>query len=620
MSTAFGKLEARPSPASRSVAGVASFGGGWWAVAALFLYSVMAIAMFSSTWVHPTTWSIGLAGDPQQIMWFLSWPPFAVTHGHNPLFTNYIDYPGGVNLMWNTAALLPGLVLGPITSLGGFVLTWNVLMTAAIALSAWTGYLLIHHFVPSPLAAGAGGLLYGFSPYMTAHSLGHPHATLAFMPPMILMLLDEIVRVQRRRPIISGSLLGVAGAAQLLIGEEMLATIALVAVLLLCLAIALFHEQVMPRINHALRSLAFAAAVFAVLAAVPIGFQFLGPQHLRGVVHEPNLYVTDAWGFLVPTKLLMFAPASTKAFSDLFSGSNPVESNSYIGVLLCLLLAFIVLRYWRLPEIRLAALGAALVAILSMGVTIHLDGRATSIPVFTLGLLFPILQRFLPGRTMLYLTFFGWLALWKLPVWSNILPSRLMVYFYLLAGLLIAVWLNDLRTRQLAARSVGWLMTAASLVLLVPTLPFPSNPSPVPDFFSSSAAARIPAGSVALVIPYSVAADARAMVWQAQTGMRFRMPEGYAFIPDIPNGARLSPPPSTTQDELIAVASGVASPLSDDRRQQILNELKSWNVQTVIVGPMVNEQGEVDLLTALLGRPPELVEGVYVWWQVDTAP
>jgi len=287
-------------------------------------------------------------------------------------------------------------------------------------------------------------------------------------------------------------------------------------------------------------------------------------------------------------------------------------------VLLLLLLAFIVIRYWRLPEVRLAALGAALVAILSMGVTIHLDGRATSIPVFALGLVFPLLQRYLPGRVMLYLTFFGWLGLSKLPVWSNILPSRLMVYFYLLAGLLIAVWLNDLRTWQPAARSVGWLATAASLVLLMPALPYPSTPNSVPAFFSSPAASRIPLGSVALVVPYSSAADSRAMVWQAQTGMRFRMPEGYAFIP-APSGARLSPPASATQDQLIAVASGLAGPLTADRSRQILGELKSWNVQTVIVGPMVNEQGEIDLLTALLGRPPELVGDVYVWWQVDAA-
>jgi len=620
MSTAFTKVTAKSSPTPPPVTRATNRRGAWWAVAALFVYSCLAMGMFWTSWADPTKRSIGLAGDPQQIMWFLSWPIFAVTHGHNPLFTNYIDYPGGVNLMWNTAALLPGVVLGPLTHLAGFVLTWNVLMTAAIALSSWTAYLLILRFVPNRLAAGVGGALYGFSPYMTAHSLGHPHATLAFMPPVILLLLDEIVRVQRRSALLPGALLGVAGAAQLLIGEEMLATAALFVALLLCIAMAQFPDQVRPRLGHAVRGLACAAGVFCVLAAAPIGFQFLGPQHLRGVVHEPNLYVTDIWSFIVPTKLLMFAPASTTAFSDLFSGSNAVESNSYVGVLLGLLLAFVVLRYWRLPEVRLAALGAALIAILSMGVTIHLDGRATFMPVFALGLVFPLLQRYLPGRLMLFLTFLGWLALAKLPVLSNILPSRLTVYFYLLAGLLIAVWLNDLRTWQTGARWTGWLVTAASLVLLVPALPYPSSPNAVPAFFSSPAVSQIPPGSVALVIPYSAAADSRAMVWQAESGMRFRMPEGYAFIPDTPAGARLSPPPSATQDELIAVAAGLAGPLTDDRRRQILSELKSWKVQTVIVGPMVNEQAEVDLFTALLGRAPEMVDDVYVWWGVNTAP
>jgi hypothetical protein len=31
---------------------------------------------------------------------------------------------------------------------------------------------------------------------------------------------------------------------------------------------------------------------------------------------------------------------------------------------------------------------------------------------------------------------------------------------------------------------------------------------------------------------------------------------------------------------------------------------------------MTNEQQEVDLFTTLLGRPPELVDGVNVWWDV----
>jgi hypothetical protein len=617
MSTAVAKVEATRSPAPTNVTSLGRRGG---AAAALVAYTCLAVAMFSSSWVNPTTLSIGLTGDPQEIMWFLGWPPFAITHGLNPLFTNYIDYPGGVNLMWNTSELLPGLVLGPLTSLGGFVLAWNVLMTAAVALSAWTAFLLIRRFVPNQVAAGVGGLLYGFSPYMTAHSLGHPHATLAFMPPILLLLLDEIVRVQRRRPLVSGLLLGVAAAAQLLIGEEMLATAALAAFLLLCLAVGLFPDQFRSRINHAARALVAAGVVFAVLVAVPVGFQFFGPQHLRGVVHTPNAYVSDALSFLVPTDLFLVAPAPAIRISRHFIGGNAVETNSYIGVLLFLLLAFIVVRYWRRPEVRLAALGSALIAILSMGVTIHLASRASSIPVFAFGLVFPLLQRYLPGRLMLYLTVFGWLALSRFPVLDNVLPSRLMVYFYLLAGLLLAVWLDDLRTWQPTARRLGWLAMAAALVLLVPALPFPSTTNTMPAFFAGAGATQIPPDSVALVIPYSTSGDARAMVWQEKAGMRFRMPEGYAFIPDaLPAGSRLSPPPSATQTQTIAVANGHADPMTDETRQQILSELTSWHVQTVMVGPMINQQQEVDLFTSVLARPPQLVDDVYVWWGVGAS-
>src|SRR3982074_1225462 len=101
------------------VTNVPRFGRRWSAAAALVIYTALAAAMFSSTWVHPATWSVGVPGDAREFVWFLSWPPFAVTHGDNPLFTNYIDYPGGVNLMWNGSVLLPAVVLGPLTNLGG---------------------------------------------------------------------------------------------------------------------------------------------------------------------------------------------------------------------------------------------------------------------------------------------------------------------------------------------------------------------------------------------------------------------------------------------------------------------------------------------------------------------
>lgn len=589
------------------------------ALVILLVYVAMAVALFSKTWVHPTSWSIGTTGDPQEIMWFLGWGSFAVTHGQNPLFSTFIDFPTGVNLMWNGSMILPSAVLTPVTLLGGPVLAFNVLTTAALALSAWTGFLLIARFVPNSAAAAVGGALYGFSPFMTAHSLGHPHITAAFVPPLLFLLLDDIVRVQRRSPMVSGMLLGLAGAAQLLIGEEVLATAGFVGLLVLCLVIALRRIEVRPRIGHAIRGFAFGALTFAVLAAIPLGFQFLGPQHVTSKVllHEANVYVSDALSFFIPTRLFLLAPQRALAVSDRFSG-NVVEMNSYVGLILAALLAFIAVRFWPLLEVRLAALGAVLIAILSMGITIHYAGDASRFPVFTLGLVFPLLQRFLPGRLMLYLTFLGWLALSRLPVLVNILPSRLMLYFYLLAGLLLSVLLNDVASRAPRVRWFGRAIVALALIPLLPALPYPSTPEPIPAFFTNGAASDIAPGSVALVIPLAAGQNARAMLWQAAAGMPFRMPEGYAFIPDLPpNGERLDPPPSATQDQVRAVAAGTAGALSDEVRSRMLADLASWHVKTVVIGPMTNEQAEVDLFASLLGRSPQQSGGVFVWNHVD---
>ena len=90
------------------------------------------------------------------------------------LASDYLNHPDGINLMWNTWLPLPGLLLSPLTLLFGPVLTFNVLVTLAYGLSAWSAYLAIHRYVPSHGAAACGGLVYGFSPAMVGHS-HHPN-------------------------------------------------------------------------------------------------------------------------------------------------------------------------------------------------------------------------------------------------------------------------------------------------------------------------------------------------------------------------------------------------------------------------------------------------------------
>ena len=573
-------------------------------VLTLFLYVVVAVVLFGSAWSHPTYLSIGAAGDPELFMWLLAWVPYSISHGLNPLFTDYLIYPQGANLTWTLIPIVPGLVFAPVMVALGPVLTYNLVMTLALASSAWCAYLAIHRLLGDRVGAVLGGLVFGFSPYMLAHSLGHPNLVICFTPPLALLILSELFVWQRRPSWLIGLSLGLLGVVQLLTTPEILFTTAVIGSLGVAVLAAMRPREIRPRLRHALTGLGVALAVFLPLAALPVGFQFLGPQHVSGVVREQDVYVTDVLNFIVPTKVMLLAPHQLESLNHAWTGDD-AEWNAYIGVPLVGLLAFIAARWWSTLLVRWAAIFAVLIAVLSLGPHLHLAGK---------------IHFHLP---------LPWLVLQKLPVFDNVLPARLMLYFYLLAGVAFAFFVREMRRGVNGwRRGAGWVATALSFVVLLPALPWVTTPNPVPAFFTSSAVTKIPDGSAALVAPFSTAPGFQLgpgqdsatypMLWQLASGMRFRMPEGSLIVPDfngLPTGGR--PPQSLTQSLMIAIQQGRPAPdLVGGFQEEVLSDLRRWRVQTVIVGPMFNQRAMLDFFTALLGRPPEQVDGVFVWWGV----
>ncbi|HSR25126.1 MAG TPA: hypothetical protein VLW53_16345, partial [Candidatus Eisenbacteria bacterium] len=354
--------------------------------------------------------------------------------------------------------------------------------------------------------------------------------------------------------------------------------------------------------------------------AWPVAFQLGGPQHLSGTPHEQNVYVNDLLGFWVPSEIQWIAPSRLLRISARFTG-NSSEWNSYLGVPLTLLLGFTVLRWWRNGWVRVAALSGCVVAILSLGVTLHVGGSVKPwLPVFALSLGFLVLPRAVPARALVLVTFAGWLALSKLPLLTSLLPARLMLLVYLLVGLVVAVFVDGLAGLGWRRLALGAGALALALAPLAPRLPYPTTQFQVPAFFApGGAVGRVPEGSVALIAPVTTYDDVDAMLWQASSGMRFRMPEGYLFVPaPPPAGSQVNTPPSETAKALVDVRYGRGSPIGDESvRRSMRAELTAWHVRTVVVGPMVNRDATVALLTWVLGRPPELADGVYVWWDVD---
>jgi len=549
-------------------------GNAWIALAA---YSLLAILVFSSTWVDPAGRWIGSPKDPQLFIWYLGWIPHQLSQGLNPLFTDYLSYPAGVNLMWNTSMIFPAIVLWPVTALLGPVVAYNLLITAGIALSAWLGFLAARRFVDRDLPCFLAGLLYGFSPGLIAQALGHPHVVVALFPPLALLLGDEILLRRRMRPAMAGALAGVAAGLQLLTGEELLAVTLLIAALAVALLALTHRDQVRSSLPYVGTAAASALVVFIVLAAYPLGFQFFGPQRVSGSVQGPDVYVSDLLAFFLPANLIHFT-------------GNATENDAYVGLPLLALFAGGLALGWRVPRIRWIGLMTGIVAVLSLGPHLHVDGFVTPI--------------WLP-----------WALVARLPLMENALPARLMTIGFLGVGIVVAY----AGARAMTATR-EWRYATAALVLfglpIVPLIMYPNEAATVPVFFSAGGdVEKIPPGSVVLVTPFSSKESTDAMYWQAVADYRFRMPEGDAFTP----GPYLGPHPSFLESALDQLDSGHAVAVTSEVRANALADMRSIGATAIVAGPSPGRTAIVEFLTEVEGQAPVDDGGVKVWWRVSSA-
>jgi hypothetical protein len=573
-------------------------------------YLTLAVGLFAGAWRAPFSTIVGNPGDAYQFVWFLRWPSFALAHGLSPLLSTFVNFPQGANLMWNTEIPLVGLVLAPIILSLGPVFAYNLVLTLALALSAWTAYLAIRRYVAAAPAAWLGGLLYGFSPYMIAQSLGHPHLSIAFIPPLILILLDSIIIRQNRPALLTGIAAGVLAAAQLWIGEELLASSALVALLGLFLLIELNRDRIRTSVPYMVKALVAAAHTFVVLAAYPLAIQVFGPRPTVLTFQPHNLYATDVLGFVVPTLMQQIAPTAAIEISHHFTG-NLAEWNGYLGIPLIGLLLYTAIRFWDQKLVRFTASLALLMACLSLGFTLRFAGSLTAIASASIALPLLVFRRILPIRTMVLAMLVVPIALITVPVVDDILPGRLMLYTDLMAGFLLA-WLVQCATKWPARRRAAAVSAIGlAMLFLLPRLPYPASPAVTPSFFTSSGVRQIPEGAVVLVAPFGRIGSGEAMLWQAVSGDRFRMPEGGVIAQGDPNP--LEPPPSATVTVLREIEGGTTPTIDESLRTALRRDLSRWQVRFVIAGPMAHQDQVLALYTSLLGIAPTWQGGIYLW-------
>jgi hypothetical protein len=591
-------------PAGRAEAGgeggAVRGSGGWRYVAAFAAYQLLALA----AWWHLLASGLSElpagSADPGQEVWFLAWLPHALGAGTNPFLSHAIYAPDGVNLLSNTSFDLLGLLFAPVTVLAGPVAALDVASLMAPAVSALAAFALCRRYVRWWPAAFAGGLVYGFGPFL-ATDLRYAHLDLTWLalPPVVLLLLDELLARQRRRPLPTGALLGAVVVAQFFVSTEMLAITAITVAVTLVVVTLARPRSVGPRLRAAWSGLAAAVAVAGAALAYPVWMVVDGPRHVDGAVWRVVGQISASVSAAV-------APHAELAGVAFVSGGN----GSYLGIALLAVLAAGAVAYWRSAALRLALALVVACYLLSLGYELHVGRTSLHVP--------------LPAA-----------VLGHLPLVDSIVPERFAAMVDLFAGVALAIVLDHVRhgespgwrrartrpaRRSWTARSVlGGLVAGVALLplLFVPPWPYATTPvRPEPALLDRLPASTSPAGlPVVAVYPDSPQAGSAEMVWQASGGFEYRLAGGYAIVPGP--GDRATESPRLDALWLVFAAASLHRlhlPLSPVARRGVRASLRTGHVHEVVVLAGAAGSGAARrALVSVLGPPTRQVGGAVQW-------
>ena len=564
------------------------------------IYLVLGLFAYLHAWTGGISHTIISCGcsDQAQEVWFLNWGPFALEHFHNPLFSTWINYPEGANLMVNTSMPVLAFLGAPVTWLFGAVTTYTLLLCLMFTTSATAAFFLAWRWTDRLLVAFIGGLVYGFCPFIVAQGSGHLFLGFAPIPPLVLLVLDDILVRQRGRPWIWGVVLGTLAALQLGISAEVLAIMGVMALVGLLVLVLGNIGRLRGHVPFAWRSLVIAAITFIVLAGYPLWMMLAGPQHTVGPAQGPYglTYQVSVLGAIWPTSNQWITLGSWTTRANHFT-IGPDENGAYLGLPLILLLGAICVRMRRNRAVQFFAVLSIIAFLLSLGRNLRVGDRVLPVPLpFTL--------------------------LAKLPLLNGAFAHRISLFVALFTMVLLVIGLDHLAGWEIFRRSriavgAAVVLVAVALVPLVPELPFTSVvPTNVPTYFTSAEVLAIPDGSVALPYPYSVPISNYAQLWQVESGMRFKMPGGYVYVPSPGSRAPDIYPYDLTSATLSSLYTGILPAETPALRAALLTQWRQWDVKTVLFVALGAHPAQAEqFLQWVLGRPPSrTIGGVIVWY------
>lgn len=309
-------------------------------------------------------------GDAYFYLWDLWWFKKALLDISNPYFTPYLFHPTGLNLALSAVTPFNALLSVPLQLIFSLVTTYNILWLISFIISGYGTYKLTKYLTDSSQAAFIAGLIFMFSPYHFAHSLGHLNLlSIEWIPFYVLYFLKTASENNIKNAVYSAIFLLLVALCEYTYLVYMLA---FTVIFLLC-QLYTDKEQLLNR--NLLKRLSVTGVVFGFLF-----FPFAHPLLKELATSESNYmysggfvtYSADLLGFFLPSQLHPFLKNIGSQFYQNFTG-NIGEYTVFAGYTV-LILATIAFLKVKTKDVRFWAISAIVFFILSLGPILHING------------------------------------------------------------------------------------------------------------------------------------------------------------------------------------------------------------------------------------------------------
>jgi hypothetical protein len=466
---------------------------------AFAIYLAIAIALLDRGLVGHPGYYIGRDTDPPQTMWFFNWWRYSIAHRLNPFFTDLVWAPLGINLSWTTFVPLPAFVSMPLQVTIGEPATYNVMITLALPLAAFSAFLLCRRVTGGFWPSLVGGYIFGFSSYMLGQVLAHLDLVSVFPAPLIALVALKRLNGEisaRRFSILLGALVTI----QFLCFPEIFATVTIVGGFALVLALVIFDRDVRKRLVGLIPP-AIAGYLIATALLSPYLYYLLAKGFPHAPIWGPASYSADLLAFVVPAEFQMLGTArAMRNLCRLFQ-REIFENGAYLGLGIIVFIEIFRRRFWREPVGKFLIVMLTVLVIAAMG---------------------PILQ--IAGKQGFYLP---WALIGRIPILSIALPVRFMMYVFLIVAVMVAMWLAAASAAPLTKFAMAAIIVAS--IAPNPHTSFWLSPLDIPTFFTDGSYAKeLEPREIVLPLPWGQRGNS--MYWQMLSGMYFRMAGGWTGI------------------------------------------------------------------------------------------